>query len=153
MKIKLFAMDVDGTLTDGRFTVDELGNETKTFNVKDGVAVKLLREAGIKTAIISGRPSRIVKQRAESLHIDFCFFSNDKLAILSSLAEQEGITLNQIAYIGDDLNDKEVFEQPILCGCPKDACNEIKQLANYVCKSNGGYGAMREFAELILLES
>lgn len=152
MKISLFVMDVDGTLTDGRFTMDEYGNETKTFNVKDGMGVKLLRKAGIRTAIISGRPSKVVERRAESLQIDHCIFSNEKLASVLTLAKKEGISLEQIAYIGDDLNDQEVFEQPIFCGCPQDACNPIKHLANYVCKTKGGHGAVREFADYILGE-
>lgn len=153
MKIKVFVMDVDGTMTDGRFTVDEFGNETKTFNVKDGMAIKLLHDAGIKTAIITAHKSKVVENRAKQLGVDYYYESNKKAKTLDSIINNMNININEVAYIGDDLNDIELFNIVGHTGCPKDACDEIKEKANYLCKLKGGYGAVREYAEHIIKQN
>ncbi len=146
-------MDVDGTLTDGRFTVDKYGNETKTFNVKDGMAIHLLKSKGIKTAIITGHNSKVVEQRAKQLKIDYYFVSNNKLETLKNLMEEEDCAPNNIAYIGDDLNDLEVFQYLENTGCPADAAKEIYKQSSFTCSLKGGYGAVREYAEYIISRS
>lgn len=148
--IKLFVMDVDGTMTDGRFTVDEFGNETKTFNVKDGTAIKLLKDKGIKTAVITGHNSKVVENRCKYLGIDYYYVSNDKIKCLNEIINKLGITLKDVAYIGDDLNDLEVFKIVGYTGCPNDACNEIKECSSYICKLKGGFGCIREYSQYIL---
>jgi len=148
--IKLFVMDVDGTMTDGRFTVDEFGNETKTFNVKDGMAIKLLKDKGIKTAVITGHNSKVVENRCKYLGIDYYYVSNDKIKCLNEIITKMGITLKEVSYIGDDLNDLNIFNVVGYTGCPNDACKEIKEKSKYICKRKGGYGAIREYTNIIL---
>lgn len=145
-------MDVDGTMTDGRFTIDSLGNETKTFNVKDGMAIKLLKDNGVKTAIATGHSSEIVKQRAINLGIDYYFETGDKVSAITGLIKKLDINNENIAFIGDDLNDLPLFHIVGNKGCPSDACIDVKHLSNYICKEKGGYGAVREYAEYILRE-
>lgn len=150
-KIKLFVTDVDGTMTDGRFTIDEFGNETKTFNVKDGTAFKLLRDRGIKTAVITGHDSKVVEQRCKYLKIDYYYVSTDKVTVLKKIIEENNIHLDEVAYIGDDLNDLDIIKIVGYSGCPKDACKEINNMVNYVCDKKGGYGAVRDFVEHLLI--
>ena len=152
-KIKLFVMDVDGTMTDGCFTVDIFGNETKTFNVKDGMAIELLTKTGIKTAIITGHNSKVVENRSKQLDIDYYYVSNNKIETLKNIILKMRISPNEVCYIGDDLNDINVINFVGVSGCPNDACSDIKNIVTYVCKKNGGYGAVREFAEYIIKDN
>lgn len=144
-------MDVDGSLTDGRFTLDEYGNETKTFNVKDGMGAILLHKANIKTGIITGRSSEIVKARAKQLKCDFYFDNcNDKLPMIKRIANELHIEKEEMAYFGDDVNDLDVLEFVGLSGCPRDAVPEVKSKCIFIAKHKGGYGAFREFSDYIL---
>lgn len=150
--MKLFVMDVDGTLTDGKIYIGSKGEEFKSFNVKDGYAINnMLHKNGIKTAIITGRESEIVNIRARELNIDYVYQNvKDKLEILKQIAELYNITFEEVAYIGDDLNDFEAMKKCGVIGCPADAVDEIKNISNYISKYNGGEGAVRDFIEWII---
>ena len=145
-------MDVDGTLTDGKIYIGSKGEEFKSFNVKDGYAInEMLHKNGIKTAIITGRESEIVNIRARELSID-CVYQNvsDKVETLKQIVELYGISIEEVAYIGDDLNDFEAMKKCGITGCPADAVDEIKNISDYTSKFNGGDGAIRDFVDWIL---
>ena len=151
MSIKLVAFDVDGVLTDGSLTFDKDGNELKTFNAKDGQGIVNLNKSGIITAIITARESGAVKYRAENLKItELHQGSKNKIATLENIMQKYGITFDEIAYIGDDLPDICILEKVKLKGCPNDAVEEVKAVANFVSSKNGGRGAVREFCDYIL---
>ena len=150
--MKLLVMDVDGTLTDGKIYIGSKGEEFKSFNVKDGYAINgMLHKNGIKTAIITGRESEIVNIRARELSID-CVYQNvsDKVETLKQVVELYGISIDEVAYIGDDLNDFEAMKKCGITGCPADAVDEIKNISDYTSKFNGGDGAIRDFVDWIL---
>ena len=147
MNVKLLVMDVDGTLTDGCIYMSGQGEVMKAFNIKDGYAIKhILPTLSITPVIITGRKSDIVERRAKELDIlELHQGVSDKVLVLQNVAEKFNVELKDIAYIGDDLNDLPCIE---LCGvtaCPQDAVEEVKQKVNYICKNNGGQGAVREF--------
>lgn len=146
MKIKLLVMDVDGTLTDGKIYMGENGEVMKAFSVKDGYAIAhMLPEIGIIPVIITGRKSKIVENRAKELGITELYQGvGDKLAQLKRVAEKYNTAPEEIAYIGDDLNDLECIEYCTVTACPADAVEEVKRKVTYVCKKNGGEGAVRE---------
>lgn len=151
MSIKLVAFDVDGVLTDGSLTFDKDGNELKTFNAKDGQGIVNLNKSGIITAIITARESGAVKYRAENLKItELHQGSKNKIATLENIMQKYGITFDEIAYMGDDLPDICILEKVKLKGCPNDAVEEVKAVANFVSSKNGGRGAVREFCDYIL---
>lgn len=144
--IKMLVMDVDGTLTDGTIYIAPSGEVMKAFNVKDGYGIVQLRKSGIVPVIITGRKSQIVEQRAKELKITELYQGiEDKLAKLKEIAEKYNVTAREIAYIGDDLNDMDCIEFCGFTGCPADAVDEVLQKVNYVCKHDGGNGAVREF--------
>ncbi len=153
-KIKLFVSDVDGTLTDAGMYYSEDGNELKKFNTRDGKGFELLRKAGIKTAIITSENTKIVENRARKLKVDYLYQGLEhigKLEAIKEICNKENITLDEVAFIGDDINDKEVLENVGLAGCPLDASEEIKQISNiHIMNKKGGEGAVREFIEMIL---
>lgn len=153
-QIKLFLSDVDGTLTDGGMYYSEKGDELKKFNTRDGMGFQLLREAGIKTGIITSENTEIVANRAKKLKIDFLVQgkrAGGKLTAAQEICDQLGITLNEVAYIGDDINCRELLEAVGLAACPSDAEDIIKQVQfmHVLCK-NGGKGCVREFINFIL---
>lgn len=152
-QIKLFLSDVDGTLTDGGMYYSEKGDELKKFNTRDGMGFQLLREAGIKTGIITSENTEIVANRAKKLKIDFLVQgkrNGGKLAAAQEICSQLGITLNEVAYIGDDINCRELLEAVGLAACPADANTIIKNIASIrIMSRNGGEGCVREFIELI----
>ena len=139
-------MDVDGTLTDGTIYISPNGEAMKAFNVKDGYGIVQARKKGIIPVIITGRKSQIVEERAKELKITELYQGiEDKLTQLKKVAEKYGVSSEQIAYIGDDLNDLECMEFCGLTGCPADAVEEIQGKVHYVCGHDGGKGAVREF--------
>ena len=151
MKIKLVAFDVDGVLTDGSLTFDEKGHEYKTFNAKDGQGIVNLNKAGIITAIITARKSGTVKHRAINLNIkELHQGSKNKIETLEKIIAKYGISYDEIAYMGDDLPDICILEKVAIKGCPQDAVDEVKAIANFVSSKNGGKGAVREFCDYIL---
>ena len=152
--IKLFLSDVDGTLTDGGMYYSEKGDELKLFNTRDGMGFQLLREAGIKTGIITSENTKIVENRANKLKIDFlCQGKRDggKLAAAKEICLQMGISLDEVAYIGDDINCYELLSAVGIKGCPNDACSQIKNIPHInIMKKKGGEGCVREFIESVL---
>lgn len=151
MKIKMLVMDVDGTLTDGRIYIGNDGEVFKAFDVKDGYAIANLHKVGILPVIITGRKSDIVQQRAKELKIlEVHQGEEDKVIRLREIAKRKGILLEEVAYIGDDLNDLSCMEVCGISACPRDAVDEILNKVDYVCKNDGGRGAVREFIEFII---
>ena len=153
-KIKLFFSDVDGTLTDAGMYYSENGDELKKFNTHDGKGFELLRNAGIKTGLITSEITDIVEHRAKKLKVDYLFqgaSNNGKLEIIKDVCFKEGVSLNEVAYIGDDINCKEILQKVGIAACPANAVNDIKNLTNILILSkNAGEGAVREFIESIL---
>lgn len=147
MKIKMLVMDVDGTLTDGCIYIGPDGETMKAFHVQDGYAiVHILPEMGITPVIITGRKSKIVEKRAAELKITHLHQGiGDKLAKLKEVAEELGAEPKEIAYIGDDVNDLDCIRYCGVTACPADAVPEVLEAVDYVCKREGGHGAVREF--------
>lgn len=152
MKIKLLIMDVDGTLTDGRIYIGAQGEVMKAFDVRDGYAIAhVLPAHGITPVIITGRSSEIVSQRARELKISELHQRvSDKLAKLQEVAAKYDASPEEIAYIGDDLNDLPCICYCGVTACPADAVPDIPEKVDYVCRHNGGRGAVREFIDHIL---
>ena len=152
MNIKLLVMDVDGTLTDGKINMGPDGEVFKAFDIKDGYAInEILPAHGIVPAIITGRTSRIVENRARELHITELYQGkHDKLDTLKQLMAKHGCSRENVAYIGDDILDIECMRECGVVGCPADSCRQVKEIAHYVCNRNGGDGAVREFIEFLL---
>lgn len=152
--IKLFLSDVDGTLTDGGMYYSEKGDELKKFNTRDGMGFQLLREAGIKTGIITSENTEIVASRARKLKIDFLVQGKrdgGKLAAAREICNQLGITLNEVAYIGDDINCYELLKAAGVAACPADANTIIKNITSIqIMSRNGGEGCVREFVDKYL---
>ncbi len=151
-KIKLVATDIDGVLTDGRLLYLD-GRLCRSFNIKDGVAFSLLKLAGIKIAVMSGKSCEETKKRFRGLGVDYyCDGVNDKLAALKEIISEAGIEWDEVCYIGDDIPDLPVMKKVGFSVAPSDACNDAKSIAEYVCEKNGGKGALREVAEVLLTE-
>lgn len=150
MRIRMLVMDVDGTLTDGRIYIGPDGEMMKAFDVKDGYGIVHLKKYGIIPIVITGRTSAIVENRMKELQIeDYYQGINDKLEKLKQIADEYGIRPEEIAYIGDDLNDLQCMSFCGISGCPGDALPEIKSRVKYVCKNDGGRGAVREFIDFL----
>ncbi|MCW7071144.1 MAG: HAD hydrolase family protein [Methanophagales archaeon] len=150
MKIKLFAMDVDGVLTDGGMFYSEAGEVLKKFNTRDGMGIELLRKNGIIPAIITKEKSEIVLKRAEKLKVEEVYIGvEDKLEVVKRLIKKYNLSFELVAYIGDDINDIPLLKKVGLSCCPFDAVDEVKKIANYVCKTKGGEGAVREVVDII----
>jgi N-acylneuraminate cytidylyltransferase len=150
-KIKLFAMDCDGVLTDAGMYYSATGDELKKFNTKDGMGIRLLHEAGITTAIITGEDTQIVKNRAAKLKIKEVHQGiSDKVAVMQKICEQYGYNLDEVAYIGDDINDAELLKKVGLSFTVADGHQSLKQLVNVETTCQGGQGAIREAIDLIL---
>ena len=149
--IRLLVMDVDGVMTDGKITYTSDGQELKSFNIKDGLGIKRAQASGIETAIITGRTSPMVERRARELGIAHLVQGReDKLAALSDLVDQMNLSLDQVAYIGDDLPDLTAIESVRLGACPADAATEVKSKANWVSPRGGGDGCVRELCDLLV---
>ena len=149
--IKLFATDVDGTLTDGKIYLSETGDEYKAFSVKDGQGIKLLQAKGVVVAIITNKKSKIVEQRASDLGIKEVYQGiNDKKACLLSLVNKYNLNPDEVAYAGDDVTDLECMKYAKESLAPKDAMEENKKIATFVSQFNGGDGAVREFIDYLL---
>lgn len=150
-EIKLFATDCDGVLTDAGMYYSSDGDVMKKFNTKDGMAVQLLREKGIRVAILTGENSEIVLRRAEKLNIEDVFLGcKNKVDKMEQLLKKYDLTYDNIAYIGDDLNDLDLLKKVGLSFSVMDAVPEIKNQVDYVTTLSGGEGAFREAADIIL---
>ena len=152
--IKMLVMDVDGTLTDGHIYIAAEGEMMKAFHVQDGYAIAhILPTKGIVPVIITGRSSRIVEQRAKELKIVHLHQGiADKLSKLKEVAAALGITADEIAYIGDDVNDLDCIRYCGLTACPADAVPVVRNTVKYICTRNGGSGAVREFVDKFMGE-
>ncbi|MGO8717696.1 MAG: KdsC family phosphatase [Acidobacteriaceae bacterium] len=159
-KIRLFLMDVDGTLTDGGVCLMSLpGNdgagggiaEMKVFNSLDGLGLKLAHIMGIRTGFITGRKSPAVQQRAEEMLVDYVYLGQaTKTAAFQECMQKAGVTQEEVAYLGDDLPDMPVAKLAGLAVAVANAAPELKAICHYVTRANGGEGAAREVVELIL---
>lgn len=152
--IKLLCSDVDGVMTDNKLHVSATGELFKTFNARDGWALKeILPKNGIEPAVITGRKSQIVPKRCEELGVSLVFCGrDDKNAVVTQLAKEKGYSLSEIAFIGDDYNDLPAIKLAGLSGCPSDAIEPVKATVTYICKAKGGEGAIREFVEWIVAQ-
>ena len=150
-KIKLVITDVDGVLTDGGLYYSKEGLTLKKFNVKDGMGVFLLRENGIKNAIVTTATSELMKKRAEALSIEY-YYSGvwDKENKLLEICKIENIQPENIAFIGDDVNDLSIINLAGFTAAPIDAIDKVKEAVDIILSKKGGDGVFREFAELIL---
>ena len=153
LDIKLVASDVDGVLTDCGMYYDNKSSEVKKFNTRDGMGFQILKEIGIKTAIVTSETTDIVKRRAKKLKIDYLFMGvskKEKLEAVKKITSELKITLKNVAYIGDDINCKDLLDSVGLAACPSDAHFTIKKInAIKILKKRGGNGAFREFADII----
>ena len=149
--IKLLILDVDGVMTDGRIIFDSNGVESKFFNVKDGHGIKMLQRAGIEVAIISGRQSQVVTIRAAELGIERVFQkATDKRTPYEKILADTGLSDREVAFLGDDLIDIPVLRRVGFAAAPADAVAEVFPFVHYVTKQSGGWGAVRELADLLL---
>lgn len=152
-EIKMFLTDCDGCLTDGGMYYSEAGDELKKFNTRDGMGFALLKKKGIITGIITSETATLNKRRAEKLQLDILEVGcKDKKAAIIALSEKYKIPLENIAYIGDDINDLEAIKVVGYGCCPANALEMVRKSARYVASVNGGDGVIREIAEKILLQ-
>ena len=150
-QIKLLVLDVDGVLTDGGLWFDASGHLTKRFDVRDGLGIRLLQQAGVEIAFLSGGQGGATEVRARQLGIQHCLVGiKDKPEALLKLQQQLGIDIAETAFVGDDLNDLAVRPVVELLIAPADACTPVRQGAHAVLRKQGGHGAIRELAETIL---
>ena len=154
MKIKLFLTDVDGVMTDAGMYYTENGDEFKKFNTHDGMGLMLLKEKGVKRGIITTENTKIVERRAAKLKMDYLYqgkgFGN-KLDAALEICSMEGISIKDVAYIGDDINCIELLQNVGIAACPANAVPSVKAIPGIILlKKNGGEGAVREFIEMIL---
>ena len=150
--VKLLAMDVDGVLTDAGMYYSESGDELKKFNTRDGMGIKLLQAAGLVTVFITKEKTAIVERRGQKLAVPEVHQGiDDKLAVITTLAQKYGLSLEQVAYIGDDVNDLDALQAVGFSAAPADAMPSVLQAVHYVCAKKGGEGAVRELADLILV--
>lgn len=151
LPVKLLAMDVDGVLTTGEIIYSDNGVETKAFNILDGLGLAVARKAGLITAIVTGRKSESVSRRARELGItELCQGVRYKANAIRWLMQKYDLRCEEIAYVGDDINDIPAFRESGLCIAVRNACNDLKPLADYITEQQGGRGAIREVVEMIL---
>ncbi|RUO37576.1 3-deoxy-manno-octulosonate-8-phosphatase KdsC [Aliidiomarina shirensis] len=150
--IKLLVCDVDGVFSDGRIYLGNNGEELKAFHTRDGLGVKALLSAGIEVAVITGRTSTIVQSRMQALGVQHIYQGqHDKLMALREIQSQTGISLEQTASVGDDTPDLALFQGSQLAFSVFDGHPQVQQHAHYVTQQRGGFGAVREIADLLLL--
>lgn len=149
--IRLFLTDVDGVLTDAGMYYSEKGDELKKFNTRDAVGLRLLREAGIKVGIITSEDTQIVARRAKKMGVDFLIQgAKNKADELDKILAETGLSAEQVAFIGDDINDLTIFAKVGFTATPADGQPAVRAKAHYICQAKGGEGAVREIAEKIL---
>ncbi len=152
VNIRLFFMDVDGVMTDGRISLNEEGEEgTKSFNVKDGLGLKMLISSGVEVVIVTGRRSRVVEKRARDLGVHEVYQGvDDKRALCKQLINKKGFKRHEVCCMGDDLPDIGMFAEAGLRIAVADAAEEVREVSDFVTRSRGGAGAVREACELLL---
>lgn len=150
-QIRLLLMDCDGVLTDGRLYFGPTGEELKVFHVRDGQGLVNWHAAGFRSGVISGRNSPIVELRGKQLGIEFIYQGrNEKVSALNELILEAGVLREEVAFIGDDMPDREVFPFVGLAVAVADAHHEVRAAAHMVTQSRGGRGAVREVIDLLL---
>lgn len=150
-RINMLLLDVDGVLTDGSIIYNDAGTEIKPFNVKDGLGIRLLTNAGIQIGIVTGRKSDALIHRCRNLGIEIIFDGvKDKTAIIETIMETHALAMNEIAFVGDDLPDLSIMKRAGLAVAVADAHPILKEQADIITKANGGRGAVREICEEIL---
>jgi 3-deoxy-D-manno-octulosonate 8-phosphate phosphatase (KDO 8-P phosphatase) len=150
-RVKLLLMDCDGVLTDGRIWLFDNGEEQKGFHTRDGLGIELWHRAGLSSGIISGRNSTAVTRRAQALGMSFVLQGvADKVQAFTQTVAQAGLTNEEVAFIGDDLNDIPLLLRSGFAVAVADAAAEARERAHYVTKLSGGQGAVREVIEVIL---
>ncbi|MDH5677144.1 MAG: HAD hydrolase family protein [Nitrospinota bacterium] len=149
--VELVVMDVDGVLTDGRIVLTSGGEEAKCFNVKDGHGIMLAQSSGLKIAWVSGRFSKVTRIRAEELGIEnLSQGERRKLPVVRKMAEDMGVAMQNILYIGDDIVDTEAMEAVGLAVAVADACAQVAEVAHWITRNRGGHGAVREILDMVL---
>jgi 3-deoxy-D-manno-octulosonate 8-phosphate phosphatase (KDO 8-P phosphatase) len=153
-RVKFLVLDVDGVMTDGGMYYTEHGDEFKKFNTKDGMAIKGARKAGLQVAFLSnGSTKFIIQNRAKTLGVEKVYVgSRSKIDVLKEWCTDLGLGLEQVAYIGDDINDLEVMKAVGYSACPADAVKIIRETAQVVLTKNGGDACVREFVDEHLIE-
>lgn len=151
--IKLLILDVDGTLTDGGIYITDQGQQFKKYNAKDGLGIMIAQKEGIEVGIIShSRSVEMVEKRAEMVGIKYCYVGREpKAEILAQWCKENNWKQEEVAFIGDDLNDLDIMEQVGVTACPSDAVDKVKELVDVVLAKKGGEGCVREFIDLYLL--
>jgi 3-deoxy-D-manno-octulosonate 8-phosphate phosphatase (KDO 8-P phosphatase) len=153
VSIELIVLDVDGTMTDSHITYSENGDEIKSFNVKDGLAIASWRKLGKQVAIITGRSSSIVARRAKELHIEHFYQGiHNKKEVLETLLEKLDLTMDNVAAIGDDLNDLQMLRSAKISFVPRDASAYVDKIATVILSKRGGDGAVREMIEHLIIK-
>ena len=150
-RIKVVITDVDGVLTDGVMYFSEKGELLKKFNTRDGMAIELLHKFSIKSIFLTGENSKIVKARASKVRVDEFYVNiKRKEVMLSKISKKFNVKRDNVAYIGDDINDIKIMKLVGFSGCTSDSTKEAKSVSDFICKTKGGQGALREFVDLIL---
>lgn len=151
-RIRLLVLDVDGTLTDGRLYYGKDGEALKVFDVRDGHGLRLLQiSAGVRVALLTGRPADAIRARAKELHVvEVIERSRAKGEALRALCAAQGVLLEETCFMGDDVNDLPALELCGLSACPSDAVPEVRRICRYIAPAPGGRGAVRALCELLL---
>ncbi|MBS6202614.1 MAG: KdsC family phosphatase [Eisenbergiella sp.] len=150
-KIKYLVIDVDGTMTDAGIYYDEHGNELKKFCTKDAAGFFAARESGIKIMVLTGRECQATTRRMKEMKVDYIVQNiRDKVTYLQNFMKENQISQDELGYLGDDLNDLGGMKLAGFVGCPADACEEIKAVADYIAEVKGGYGAVRDIISYLL---
>ena len=149
--IKILLTDVDGVLTDGGMYYNSKGDFMKKFHARDGMGVALLRKKGIPTVIVTKEKTAIVRKWASKMKIAKIFDGiQNKEKIVDEICKKYKVTVSQIGYVGDDVNDVDLLKKVGFSATPKDGIIEVRKIVDYVCKKNGGEGAFREIADLLI---
>ena len=149
--VRMLVLDVDGVLTAGSIIYTDSGEESKMFDVKDGLGIRAASEAGLQIALMTGRVSQVVQRRARDLHVHHTIQRvGDKAAALQTLADESGLSLPSIAFMGDDLNDRDAMRLAGVSIAPADAVPDILAIADLVTDAPGGRGAARQAVEALL---
>ncbi|MBU4177174.1 MAG: HAD hydrolase family protein [Proteobacteria bacterium] len=150
-EIRLLLLDVDGVLTDGSIVYGDSGTELKSFNIKDGFGIRLLREAGVEVGIITARRSEAVERRAQDLKLAHLYQGvGNKIEAFAEILAAQKLAPQQVAYMGDDWLDLPLLSRVGLAVTVADGVAEVKSVAHYVTRQAGGRGAVRELCELII---
>ena len=150
-KIKTFVFDIDGVFTNGKIMVDSHGNESRSFDTKDGIAVKLANDLGYNIAVITGADNKGIEDRLNRLGVKNVFLnSNDKVKDLLNYSKTNNINLEKTVYMGDDLPDTFPMNLVYLKTCPHDAAPEVREISDYVSNKKGGEGCVRDIIEQTL---